>query len=78
VDQDAVDLALLAFRAAIGAVMFAHGWNHLFRGGKVQGTAGWFESLGMRPGVLHASSPPACRWCSACSPRSAAPPSWAP
>ena len=53
-DQDAVDIALLAFRCAIGAVMFAHGWNHLFRGGKVQGTAGWFESLGMRPGVLHA------------------------
>ena len=53
-DQDAVDIALLAFRCAIGAVMFAHGWNHLFRGGKVQGTAGWFESLGMRPGILHA------------------------
>jgi len=54
VDQDAVDLALLAFRVAIGAVMFAHGWNHLFRGGKVEGTARWFESLGMRPGILHA------------------------
>jgi len=54
VDQDAVDLALLTFRCAIGAVMFAHGWNHLFRGGKVQGTARWFASLGMRPGILHA------------------------
>ncbi len=53
-DQDAIDLALLVFRLAIGAVMFAHGFQHLFRGGKVEGTAGWFESLGMRPGVLHA------------------------
>lgn len=53
-DQDAVDLALLVFRCAIGAVMFAHGYQHLFRGGKVEGTAGWFESLGMRPGILHA------------------------
>ncbi|MCO8128379.1 DoxX family protein [Acidimicrobiia bacterium EGI L10123] len=53
-DQDAVDLALLVFRCAIGAVMFAHGWNHVFRGGKIEGTAGWFASLGMKPGILHA------------------------
>lgn len=53
-DQDAIDLALLVFRCAIGAVMFAHGWNHVFRGGKIEGTAGWFESLGMKPGILHA------------------------
>lgn len=53
-DQDAVDLALLAFRVAVAAVMFAHGWNHVFRGGKIEGTAGWFASLGMKPGILHA------------------------
>ena len=53
-DQDAIDLALLVFRCAIGAVLFAHGFQHLFRGGKVEGTAGWFESLGMKPGILHA------------------------
>lgn len=52
--QESVDLALLVFRCAIGAVMFAHGWNHVFRGGKIQGTAGWFASLGMKPGILHA------------------------
>src|SRR3546814_3655025 len=34
--------------------MIAHVWNHLFRGGKVAGTASWFESLGMRPGIVHA------------------------
>ncbi len=31
-----------------------HGWNHAFGGGRIAGTAGWFESLGMRPGRLHA------------------------
>jgi hypothetical protein len=30
-DADAVNLALLALRVAGGAVMFAHGWNHLAR-----------------------------------------------
>src|SRR5262245_29401506 len=34
--------------------MLAHGVNHVFRGGKIPGTARWFESLGMKPGVLHA------------------------
>jgi putative oxidoreductase len=53
-DQDAIDLALLVFRCAVGAVMLAHGWNHIWGGGKIQGTAGWFSSLGMKPGILHA------------------------
>ncbi len=53
-DQDAVDLALLVFRCALGAVMLAHGWNHIWGGGKIQGTAGWFGSLGMKPGIAHA------------------------
>ena len=34
--------------------MLAHGINHLFGGGRIPGTARWFESLGMRPGVVHA------------------------
>ncbi len=53
-DQDSVNLALLAFRVAVGVVFLAHGINHIFRGGKIKGTAGWFESLGMKPGILHA------------------------
>ncbi|HEX2850748.1 MAG TPA: DoxX family protein [Acidimicrobiales bacterium] len=53
-DQAALDLALLAFRSAVGAVFLAHGINHVFRGGKIAGTGRWFESLGMRPGRLHA------------------------
>jgi putative oxidoreductase len=53
-DADAVNFALLLFRSAVGAIMLAHGINHVFRGGKIAGTAGWFESLGMKPGILHA------------------------
>jgi putative oxidoreductase len=53
-DLHAIDLALLAFRVAVGIVFLAHGINHIFRGGKIKGTAGWFESLGMKPGILHA------------------------
>ena len=49
-----VDAALLIIRIALGVVMIAHGYNHIFRGGKIKGTADWFESLGMKPGVLHA------------------------
>jgi len=45
---------LLILRVTVGAVMLAHAYNHIFRGGKIEGTAAWFESLGMRPGKLHA------------------------
>ncbi len=44
----------LILRIALGVVMIAHGRNHIWGGGKIQGTAGWFESLGMKPGILHA------------------------
>jgi putative oxidoreductase len=53
-EVSALDVGLLVFRVAIGAVFLAHGVNHVFRGGRIAGTAGWFESLGMRPGRLHA------------------------
>ncbi|MDP1795255.1 MAG: DoxX family protein [Acidimicrobiales bacterium] len=53
-DVDAVNLGLLIFRVWIGVVMFAHGYRHIFGGGKIQGTAGWFASLGMKPGIVHA------------------------
>jgi putative oxidoreductase len=51
---DAAATALLAFRPALGVVFIAHGYNHIFGGGKIAGTARWFESLGMRPGIVHA------------------------
>jgi putative oxidoreductase len=50
----AADTSLLVLRVGLGVVFLAHGYNHIFRGGKIAGTARWFESLGMRPGWLHA------------------------
>ena len=52
--EDAASLVLLLFRVVVGIVFLAHGYNHIFGGGKIAGTARWFESLGMRPGILHA------------------------
>jgi putative oxidoreductase len=53
-DVDAADVALLVFRVTVGIVFAAHGLNHIFGGGRIPGTGRWFESLGMRPGVVHA------------------------
>jgi len=53
-DGDSINLALLVLRSGVGAVMLAHGINHIFGGGKIQGTARWFQSLGMKPGIVHA------------------------
>lgn len=53
-DLEAIDLAVLVFRLAIGGVMIAHGYNHIWGGGKIAGTASWFGSMGMRPPLLHA------------------------
>jgi putative oxidoreductase len=49
-----VDVAILVLRLAVGGTMIAHGCNHAFGGGRLAGTAGWFESIGIRPGRLHA------------------------
>ncbi len=51
---DQVNLGLLILRVAVGATMIAHGYNHIYRGGKIKGTGGWFASLGMKPGIFHA------------------------
>ena len=53
-DTNGLNLGLLILRVAVGVIMLAHGINHIFRGGKIKGTAGWFGSLGMKPGILHA------------------------
>ena len=38
----------------LGGLCLAHGVNHIFGGGKIAGTARWFNSLGMKPGIVHA------------------------
>jgi putative oxidoreductase len=47
-----VDLALLVLRLALGVTMALHGWNKVRNG--IAGTAGWFDSMGMKPGRLNA------------------------
>ena len=49
-----VDIAGVLLRVAVGFTMLAHGYNHIWGGGKIEGTGRWFESLGLKPGWLHA------------------------
>ena len=49
-----LDWGTLLLRIALGITMLAHGYNHAFGGGKLPGTARWFESIGIRPGRVHA------------------------
>lgn len=51
-DADTINFALLMLRCGVGAVMLAHGVNHVRP--NIDGTAGWFGSMGMRPARLHA------------------------
>jgi putative oxidoreductase len=53
-DATITNLALLALRVSFGAMVAAHGLNKFFGGGRIEGTAKWFESIGMRPGRLNA------------------------
>jgi putative oxidoreductase len=52
--NEAQDLALLAMRVSLGLMLAAHGYGKFFTGGRIPGTARWFDSIGMRPGRLHA------------------------
>ncbi|MEV5410973.1 DoxX family protein [Thermopolyspora sp. NPDC052614] len=49
-----IDIGAAILRLSIGGTMLAHGLNHAFGGGRLAGTARWFESIGIRPGRLHA------------------------
>ncbi|MFV0309314.1 MAG: DoxX family protein [Desertimonas sp.] len=49
-----IDLALLVLRVAFGIGLAAHGWNKVFGGGGLSGTAGWFGAIGMRWPALQA------------------------
>jgi putative oxidoreductase len=52
-----MDLALLALRLVVGLLFVGHGAQKLFGvfgGGGVEATSGMFDSIGLRPGWLHA------------------------
>jgi putative oxidoreductase len=48
------DVGLLMIRLVLGGTLIMHGWNHWRGGGKIAGTARWFDGLGLRPGIMHA------------------------
>jgi len=51
------DLALLLLRVVIGGIVMAHGLLKLGlvgKGGSIPGVAGWFNSMGLRPGLFWA------------------------
>jgi putative oxidoreductase len=50
----AYDLGLLILRVVLGLTLAAHGFNKFFGGGRIPGTAGWFESIGMKYGKFQA------------------------
>jgi putative oxidoreductase len=50
----AYDLGLLILRLVLGLTLAAHGFNKFFGGGRIPGTARWFESIGMKHGTLQA------------------------
>jgi putative oxidoreductase len=53
-DPTAFDAVVGGFRVLVGLIFAAHGWAKRFSGGGIDGTAGWFDSIGMKPGRLHA------------------------
>src|SRR5947208_8827748 len=52
-----VDLAYLVLRLVIGGVVMQHGLLKLGlvgKGGSIAGVGGWFDSIGLRPGLFWA------------------------
>ena len=52
--SDAANFALLLARVWVAIMIFAHGWRHVKAVQSGPGMANWFESLGLKPGHLHA------------------------
>jgi putative oxidoreductase len=59
IQEDAMEIALLVLRAVVGALFAGHGAQKLFGlfgGHGINGTAGYFEQIGLRPGRVHATA----------------------
>src|ERR1700758_4271837 len=52
--NDAYDVGMLILRLVLGVTLAAHGFNKFFGGGRIAGTARWFESIGMKYGTFQA------------------------
>ena len=53
--MDGLNVGALLLRVILGVVMIAHGYNHVFNGGKLPGVANWFASLGFKAPRLQAA-----------------------
>lgn len=53
-ELDHVNFALLVVRLFFGVGLAYHGYNKVFGGGGLKGTAGWFGSIGMKWPALQA------------------------
>jgi putative oxidoreductase len=52
---DQLSAVTVVARTIVGLTLAAHGYKKIFLGGKLAGTARWFESIGMKPnGRIHA------------------------
>lgn len=53
--NDGYHAAILLLRVVVGITFAAHGYFKFFKGGRIAGTARWFDSMGMKPnGTIHA------------------------
>lgn len=52
--MSAISFGLLLVRLVVGLTLAAHGYQKFYGGGRIPGAARWFESIGLRPGRLHA------------------------
>ena len=50
----AISFGLLLIRVVTGLTLAAHGYQKFYGGGRIPGAARWFESIGLRPGRVHA------------------------
>ena len=53
--NDGFYAGVLLIRVVVGLTLAAHGYYKFFKGGRIAGTARWFDSMGMKPnGTIHA------------------------
>jgi putative oxidoreductase len=53
--NDGFYAGVLLIRVVVGLTLAAHGYYKFFKGGRIAGTARWFDSMGMKPnGKVHA------------------------
>lgn len=58
--MNAYDIGLLVLRLCLGLTMATHGYNTISGSNGIAGTASWFDSIGMRPGRMHARLAAGC------------------